>query len=80
MKLIGVIAFLAIIFVGCQKEDIRPNTPATPAHQLRSTGDEGDVDDTINNDDDSDQGNPEGNGITDPNDANKSTRTVRPRA
>ena len=79
MKLIGVIAFLAIIFVGCQKEDIRPNT-STPTHQLRSTGDEGVIDDSIDNDDDSDEGNPDGNGITDPNDANKSTRTVRPRA
>lgn len=79
MKLIGVIAFLAIIFVGCQKEDIRPNTPSS-THQLRSTGDEGNVDDTLNDDDNSDEGDPDGSGITDPNDANKSTRTVRPRA
>ncbi len=62
MKLIGVIAILAIIAVGCEKEDIRPNTVNPAANEkMATTG--------TNNDGDAsgDDGQGTGTGIVDPN-------------
>ncbi|ASS50198.1 MAG: hypothetical protein A3D31_11555 [Candidatus Fluviicola riflensis] len=73
MKLIGTIAFLVLISVGCQKEDIRPNHACPSANELRSTEDPV-IDDTVTETDES-----TGNGITDPNDANRTVRTTKPR-
>lgn len=73
MKLIGAIAFLVLISVGCQKEDIRPKHTCPSANELRSTGDPV-IEDVIDETDESDSG-----GITDPNDANRSVRTPKPK-
>ena len=60
MKLIGVIAILAIVAVGCEKEDIRPNT-TNPASLEKMA--------TVGGDDAEDEGNDDGagTGIVDPN-------------
>lgn len=73
MKLIGTIAFLVLISVGCQKEDIRPTHACPHTNELRSSGDPV-IDDVVTDTDES-----TGNGITDPNDANRSVRTAKPR-
>lgn len=73
MKLLGTIAFLVLISVGCQKEDIRPNHACPSTNELRSTGDPV-IEDAVTESDDSN-----GTGITDPNDANRTVRTPKPR-
>ena len=73
MKLIGTIAFLVLISVGCQKEDIRPNHTCNSTNELRSTGDPV-VEDVV-----TETGDTNGSGITDPNDATRSVRTTKPR-
>jgi hypothetical protein len=80
MKLIGAIAFLVLLTVGCQKEDIRPNS-SNPVSTLRSS------DDAVLNDDGTvvdeggttDDGDIAGEGITDPNDANRTSKTPKPK-
>lgn len=70
MKLIGAIAVLVVLATACQKEDIRPNT-SNPAGAVRmeeptSGGTvEGGIDDA--------------NGITDPNDANRTNKNPKPK-
>ena len=59
MKLIGTIAFLVLISVGCQKEDIRPTHACPHTNELRSSGDPV-IDDVVTDTDES-----TGNGITD---------------
>jgi hypothetical protein len=73
VKLIGTIAFLVLISVGCQKEDIRPNRACPSANELRSAGDPV-IEDAV-----TETGDSNGNGITDPNDANRTVRTAKPR-
>lgn len=80
MKLIGIIAFLAVIFVGCQKEEIRPCNSSTPM-QLRSNDDDGLTDDSVVDDGDTNPDNdPDGSGIQDDGTGGRgSTRTLKPR-
>lgn len=74
MKLIGVIAVLLVLSAGCQKEDIRPNA-SNPALELRSAtdpnagtvGEGGVIDEST------------GGSITDPNDANRSNKSPKPK-
>lgn len=79
MKLIGVIAFLVIVFVGCQKEDIRPSSTSAPM-QLRSS-DDGLLNDSVTGDEDTNPDeNPDGAGIQDDGTGGRgSTRTLKPR-
>lgn len=73
MKLIGAIAFLVLISVSCQKEDIRPTHSCPSTNELRSTGDPV-IEDVVTETDES-----TGTGITDPNDANRSVRNPKPK-
>jgi len=75
MKLIGIIAFLVLVSVGCQKEDIRPNS-CNHSSQLRST-DAGNIDEGTDVVDDGTG--TTGPSITDPNDENRSGKASKPR-
>jgi hypothetical protein len=71
MKLIGAIAILVLLATACQKEDIRPTSPASTAVRTESSGttltdDEGTVPSG-------------GEGITDPNDANRNSKNPKPK-
>jgi hypothetical protein len=74
VKLIGTIAFLVLISVGCQKEDIRPTHDCANTNELRSADEPVIEEDVITDTDES-----TGTGITDPNDANRTVRTTKPR-
>jgi hypothetical protein len=74
MKLIGVIAVLVLIATGCQKEQVRPNNPAT-APVLRAA----DAPSTAADDENPGTLDNTGGGITDPNDANRTNKNPKPR-
>lgn len=79
MKLIGAIAFLVLLTVGCQKEDIRPNS-SNPASVVRSSDDASLEDDgTVVDGGDETDGDITGEGITDPNDASRGSKTPKPK-
>jgi hypothetical protein len=77
MKLIGVIAVLLVLSVGCQKEDIRPNA-SNPATELRTTPapdpNASSVTGGVTDENTSGSG-----AITDPNDANRSNKSPKPK-
>ena len=75
MKLIGIIAFLVLVSVGCQKEDISPNS-CNNSSQLRGADAGGVDEDTDVIDDGTGTSGPN---ITDPNDENRSGRASKPR-
>jgi hypothetical protein len=63
MKLLGVIAVLAVVMVSCEKEDVRPNTahPATPEKRMSVTNGGGSTEGTSGKETGA------GTGIVDPN-------------
>lgn len=83
MKLIGAIAFLVLLTVGCQKEDIRPNTQSTPSWNTRAAedGDGTTEDDTVIDNGGTTDGTLAGGGegITDPKEDKRTSKTPRPK-
>lgn len=75
MKLLGAIALLAVLAVGCQKENIQPaNADATSGYTYRSGNDP-----TIEGGVTTDSNPADGGGITDPNDQTRSNKTPKPK-
>ena len=72
MKLIGAIAILVLLATACQKEDIRPNSPASSSVRTESGGSG-----TLVSDDEGSTAS--GGGITDPNDANRNSKNPKPK-